>query len=383
MPRDIVFVNHVTGYLFIDIVNAAIPHFDNVSLITGKVSKHQIPINEKIKIYYLPEYKKGGIIRRLIYWSAITINIYYLILKKFRNHEVFLTSNPPFSPLITLLLKNKVYILVYDIFPDALVSDGFITEKHLINVIWGKFNRRVYKKAKSVFTISEGMASILAKYCDRNVIKVIPLWYSNLFTGDKIKKENNFFIQENNLRGKFIIMYSGNLAPGYDIEALIDLADHFKEIDDVVFIIIGDGWKFKKTKQLINQKRLQNCRLFPILPASEFKYSLSAADLGVVTISHSASQLGVPSKVFNHAALGVPLICIADKNSELSKLVADYDIGICCDKEEVSKMADFIKRLKGNKLDYDSYATRSIICSQDFTSENANKFFNGNLMKVI
>jgi hypothetical protein len=131
---------------------------------------------------------------------------------------------------------------------------------------------------------------------------------------------------------------------------------------------------------LINQKELNNCKLFPLLPAEEFKFSLPAADIGVVTISKPAAQLGVPSKVYNLAALGIPLLCIADKNSELSKLVDSYDIGICCNKEEINKMADFIKRIKGNQNDYDYYAKRAIICSKDFNCSNADKFFNGNLI---
>jgi glycosyltransferase involved in cell wall biosynthesis len=375
MTRRILFVNHLTGYLFIDIVNASVQFYDHISLITGKVNKHITELNEKVVVDYISEYKKGGKFSRIIYWLTSTLRIYFLILAKYRKYELFLTSNPPFSPFIVLLLRNKVNILIYDIFPDGLVSDGFIAEEHFINRIWCNLNKRIFKKAGLIFTISDGMAATLSKYCDINKIKVIPLWYSELFSGGKISKGLNPFIQKNDLVGKFIIMYSGNLAPGHDIEALIDLADYLKDHNDIAFIIAGSGWKYKTIENLIKQKELRNCKLFPFLPAEEFKFSLSAADIGVVTISQQAAQLGVPSKVYNLAALGMPLLCIADKNSELSKLVDNYDIGICCKKDEISFMADFIKRIKRNHIDYEYYANKSILCSKDFTNSSAQKFF--------
>lgn len=378
MSKNIVFVNHITGYLFVDIVNASTKYYDNVSLITGKVSEHKTTLNEKVFINYISEYKKGGKLSRLLYWMVSTLRIYYIILTKFRNYEVFLTSNPPFAPLITLLLRNKINILIYDVFPDGLVSDGFITERHFINRIWSNLNKRIFRKAEFVFTISDGMAATLSKYCDCNKIKVVPLWYSELFSGEKILKESNPFITEKNLTGKFIVMYSGNLAPGHDIEALVELAEYLKYNIDIVFIIAGSGWKYKTVENLIGQKKLDNCKLFPFLPAEEFKFSLSAADIGVVTISAAASQLGVPSKVYNLSALGIPLLCIADNSSELSKLVNTYNIGVCCNKEEIVKMAEFVIRIKRNQLDYEYYAKKSIICSRSFTCANANKFFNIN-----
>ena len=103
-------------------------------------------------------------------------------------------------------------------------------------------------------------------------------------------------------------------------------------------------------------------------------FSLSAADIAVVTLSEEASNLSVPSKTFNLMSVGVPLLCIADKKSELASLVNRFEIGECFYPSEIEKMIEFISEIKVNLTYRNKLKQNALKASKKFGSENVSKF---------
>jgi len=169
-------------------------------------------------------------------------------------------------------------------------------------------------------------------------------------------------------------MYSGNLAPGHDIESIVEIASYLKENKKIKFIIVGDGWKFQKIKQMIDDAKSGNIMLLPSQTVTEFYHSLAAADIGIVTISEGNSELSVPSKTFNLLAAGKPLLCIASENSELSQIVNQYCVGKCFRANEIKEMADFVINLSNNKDTYNTTQINSLKCAQSYSPFGAKRF---------
>jgi glycosyltransferase involved in cell wall biosynthesis len=369
----IVFINQWASYLTKDIVNIFADKFDNIGLIAGAISKTGNPLNNKVRITRIKKYNKKSYTTRLISWIIATLQVFILVNTKFRKYHLFITSNPPTLAFITLLYRNSYSVQVLDLYPDGLVAGGFISKKSWVNKLWERRNRKFLTGARNVFTITEGMARSLSRYCSIEKIRVIPQWSSSDGYVE-IERSDNKFIQAHSLEDYFIVMYSGNIGLGHHVDILIEAAKKLKEYNEVLFIIAGEGISKQKIEKLIEEYKLKNCRLFSHQSPDMFKHSLQATDIGVVSISKEGAQLCVPIKTYNLINSRLPLLCITDEGSELAILVSKYDIGKCFTPEQVNEISDFIISLKTDKELYYRYKNNLERCSVNFTSENAKEY---------
>ena len=60
------------------------------------------------------------------------MKILFLIKFKYPKAHLFLVSNPPFTAWIPLFCKNSYDILIYDVYPDALVEFGYFKQNSWI-----------------------------------------------------------------------------------------------------------------------------------------------------------------------------------------------------------------------------------------------------------
>ena len=215
------------------------------------------------------------------------------------------------------------------------------------------------------------MKKCLAKYVSAEKIKVVPLWPNGQM--HRVDEFENKFIKEKKLEGKFVVMYSGNLGITHRMDVLLDVAQLVHD-EDIVFLIIGEGGKKKMIEERIEKEKIKNVRLLPYQPMDMLPHSLSAADIAVVTLDTSSSQMSVPSKTFNLMAVGAPLMCIASPDSELGNLVRKYDVGVIYSPEEYVEMAKFVFHLNADRQAKEHYRASAIAAAKNFTSENAKLF---------
>ncbi len=374
MPNSdsIVFVNQNAGYLMIDIINAHAQQYRHRTLITGKLNQRNIPLDQTVKIKKIITYNRTSGIKRLFTWSWGFIQILWIVKTQHRKSDLFIVTNPPFAGLTPMFCKNKFTLLIYDVYPDALVAYNFFRERSAIIRVWKNINRMVFTKAKKIFTISEGMKKVLSQYIKEDKITIVPVWTDNNFL-KPVPRPGNFFIRNQQLENKFLIIYSGNLGYSHNIEVLIEIASNIND-NDIFFLIIGEGDKKLLIKELIDKNKLTNCRLLPWQEFDMLPYTLSAADIAVVTLDKGASMLSVPSKTFNLMSAGAPLLCIAEANSELAVLVQQYQLGKCFSASKIDEMIDFIRLVKSNKVYHESLKQNTLKASINFGPENVFKF---------
>ena len=250
----------------------------------------------------------------------------------------------------------------------------------LLYKIWTRWNKKLFRQAHKVYTLGSGMQILLSKYVEKEKIKVIPNWTG--FTQLKaIRKEENLFIRENNLHGKFIVQYSGNIGVTHNVESLVELAKEMQDEPDVLFLIIGRGDRYHHIENLIKKYQLDNCELMPFQSDNMLNYSLSAADLGVIILDDQTAHVSVPSKIYNLLAVGLPLMTIASNYSELAELVHQWENGKSFEKDQTEDMIHFIKKLKMSQELHARFARNSKIASQRYTIKNAKLYLDSYLEK--
>lgn len=373
MDKKIVIACQSCGYLMRDMINAYSAAGYAVTLMSSRESwdgfKGELP--KGVGHCKVIAYDRTSTIQRLWTWGVCTMQMWLNILIHHRGEEVLYVSNPPTSPLLPLVLKNKFSLLIWDIYPDVMVSQRITKDDSFITKWWSKKNKTVFTKAKNVYTISDGMKCCLAKYGSDEKIKVVPLWPDGVM--QRVVKSENLFIKEQKLEGKFVVMYSGNLGNTHRMDVLLDVAQLVHD-EDVVFLLIGEGGKKKMIEERIEKEKIRNVRLLPFQSLEMLPHSLSTADIAVVTLDSTSSQMSVPSKTFNLMAVGAPLMCIASTESELGNLVRKYNVGVIYAPENVVEMAKFVIHLKADKEDWEKYCANALVAAKNFTSENAKLF---------
>jgi hypothetical protein len=356
--NKILIVNQNSGYLTMDVANAFALEYEEVVVMYGLNKVTERNFHPRIKIQKTITYDRSSKFKRLWTWGVCTVHLFFLLLWKYRDYKILYYTNPPISYFNSLFFNNPFGIVVFDLYPDVLKLIG-IKQSSLVYRIWIWVNKKVYSKSNQIITLSEGMKRQLINYALEQNIKVVPIWPAAEHF-HPIQKCENPFIKKYNWLDKFIILYSGNMGIGHKLDVLIEVAERLIDNQEFLFLFIGEGAKKSKLIDLTHQKKLSNVSFLTWQDANFLPFSLAAADLAVVALEHEATYASVPSKTYNYMAVGLPILAIGSKDSELEKLIRQHDIGFYTNGNSINVILHFIldiskNKEKGKQLSLNSY----------------------------
>ena len=269
-----------------------------------------------------------------------------------KNDAVLLTTAPPFLAiagyLANLCLGTEYICLVYDLYPDAVVELGIISQNNLITKFWNFVNRKVWQRSKKIVVLSDTMKQrITDKHpLVADKISVIHNWAD----ADWIKplqKQQNWFARQHGIDRKFTILYSGNMGRCHDIDTILGAIKLLKD-EPVQFVFIGAGAKYEPSRQTIADLKLNNCTFLPYQDKANLPYSLTACDLALVSIASGLEGVVAPSKLYGIMAAGKAIAAICEPHSYLRQVVDDAGCGAYFDNNCSQQLADFIMTLANN-----------------------------------
>lgn len=369
--HKIVVVNQASNYLTIGLCNAFAEKFDTVSLITGSVHVQGEELDGSIAISSINKWVERPARKKMLAYIRACLHIYWLLLTAYRKHDVFFVSLPPMAYLLTIILPNRCSMLIWDVYPDVFKIKG-MKESHPLYRAWAGLNRIAFRRAYKVFTIGKRMAGLLEQYLDRSDILITPIW-SIFQSNGKVGKQENPFIEQHDLRGKFLVQYSGNIGLTHNVEVMVELAEMMQDQKNILFQIIGRGPRVPVLKSLVEEKQLPNCQFLPFQSDEMFPYSLSAADLGVVILDEVTSKGSVPSKSYNLMSYGIPSLYIAAEDSELHDYADAFKNAKCVSRSNLNEAVEFILQLKDDERMHERYVENALKAAKNFRRSNADK----------
>lgn len=371
-PRRLVILNQAANYLTIGFANAFNRRFESVSLITGSVHVQGAPLDGDIGVHLINRWHERPAWRKGLSWLWAMLRMWWLLMTRYRRHEVLFVSIPPMAYLLNLVLPHRFSMVIWDVYPDSLKITG-MQENHPIYRVWAWLNRRSFQRAYRIFTISEPMAEMLARYTDQQHLIVHPIW-SIFQDNERVASEDNPFVREQGLEGRFVVQYSGNIGLTHNIEAMIDLAEKLQDEPRIVFQIIGRGPRKPLIERLVRERKLGNVQMLPFQSDEMFPYSLSAADLGVVILHESVSRGSVPSKAYNLMSFGIPSLYIAADDSELARYAREFGNAGCFAADQLDEMSQFIRRLVTDRAEHAAMVRQAERAANRFRIGNADLF---------
>lgn len=370
--RKIVIINQASNYLTVGFCNAFADRFNEVCLITGSVHVQGENLKENIRVQYINRFVERPARKKFFSYLTACWKMFWLLKTRYKQYEVFFVSLPPMAYLLNLLLPNRFSMVIWDVYPDTFKITG-MKETHWLYRTWACLNKKSFKKAYRLFTIGEKMAELLENYVDRKKIIIQPIW--SIFQDNlRYPKEENPFIKEHQLKGKFVVQYSGNIGLTHKVEVVVELAGLLKDQQDIIFQIIGRGPRVPHLQKRVAEKNLPNCVFLPFQSDEMFPFSLSAADLGVVILDETTSKGSVPSKSYNLMSFGIPSLYIAAPDSELMNYAQKYGHAACFSEKDLKQASAFILEMAQNPDRWKTMSRNAEKAALDFRRGNADKF---------
>lgn len=289
---------------------------------------------KKLKIKPMPSYNRHSKYTRLTSWLSYTFCASIELFRMKKTSVAIIASNPPTIFLLLFifrLLGRRYFLVVYDIYPHALISLGILGNKNPIAILWRRLNQMTYNKSEGVITIGNKMASKIEEQFDckqtkLGKVEVVPVWVDT-DTFKPLAKHENSFIKRLGLEDKFVVLYSGNMGLSHDIKIILDSADLLSNRKDIVFVLIGQGTQWKYAQKFQIDRKLDNLIVLPFQPESELPMSLAVADIAIVSLQLGAENLMVPSKTYYYMSVGAALIGVCQIESELTDLIKSAGCG--------------------------------------------------------
>ena len=130
--KKMIFVNQACGYLTVDIVNVFAQNY-LCELYTGQVDPMDKELNASVKVTLLKKYERNSSFKRIYTWCFFSVQFFSKLIFRKKDFELFVFTNPPFTPFIAWLFNKTAgvpyHLLIYDVYPDALVNFKVIKKK--------------------------------------------------------------------------------------------------------------------------------------------------------------------------------------------------------------------------------------------------------------
>ncbi|TVQ43310.1 MAG: colanic acid biosynthesis glycosyltransferase WcaI [Gloeocapsa sp. DLM2.Bin57] len=246
--------------------------------------------------------------------------------------------------ILSKIYRRPLVLNVQDILPDAAIHVGLITNPQLINIL-RKLERFAYNNADKISVITESFQNnLLKKGVPENKLVEISNWVDINFIKPREKTDSNFR-QENNLKDKFIVLYSGNIALTQGLENLIEAGKYLKAIEQIVIVIVGEKKAIAQLKLQAEAKKLNNILLLPFQPREKLPDMLGSADIGLVMQKHNVINFNMPSKIQLLLASGCPIIASVPALGTAALAVEKSQGGVVVPPENPQALAQAIKDL--------------------------------------
>ena len=333
-------------------VVTSLPWYRTHSIETGwtgrLVRREKTAWGSIIRVHPFPGKSKSNLLRRAIgfgAFSAIAGVCTVFAGGVHRRPAAVVSMSPPLTLGLTGWLASRLrrcpsIFNIQDVFPDAAIETGAITNARIIAV--SRWLERVsYHRSDAVVVLSEDLrANVLAKISPKHQHKVhvIP----NFVDSDRITPRDRMTSYRDELRigTEQVVMYAGNVGYSQSLTMMLHAA---RQMPEVTFVINGDGAAREELQR--DAAGLSNMRFSGYQPADRVAEVLATADIHVVPLRAGLGAVSVPSKTYSILAAGRPVVAAIDAGTEVTRILAESGSGVSVAPDDPIAFADALRAM--------------------------------------
>ena len=299
------------------------------------------------RIHPFPAADKANLLRRAIAFIAFSLIALPVALTaggRPRRVDAVLSMSPPLTlggvgALVARARSGRAVFNIQDVFPDAAVRTGAITNRRII-ALAERLERLTYRLSDAVTVLSGDLLDNLTAKVPadrREHIEVI----TNFVDTDLITPgpSDNDYRREHDLTG-IVAMYAGNVGFSQSLDTVVEAA---RRLPDITFVINGDGAARERLER--EAAELANLVLIGYQPAERLPEVLAAADIHLVPLRAGLGSVSVPSKTYTALAAARPVIAAVDPGTAIAQLIADAGCGIAVAPDDADALVAAIAEL--------------------------------------
>jgi colanic acid biosynthesis glycosyl transferase WcaI len=289
------------------------------------------------RVHPFPGKSKRNLARRAVGFAlfSILVGVRALFAGRRRRIDGVLAMSPPLTLGLTgwvvrLFRGGRLVFNIQDVFPDAAVETGAITNRRIIAAArW--FERVSYHRSDSVVLLSDDLADNVRNKVDpahRHKIRVVP----NFVDVETIQpgERRNAYRAELGIGDEIVVMYAGNVGFSQSLDLVLAAAER---LPHVAFVINGDGAALDDLRRRADG--LVNVYFSGYQPIERLAEVLAAGDLHLVPLRRGLARVSVPSKTYSILAAGRPVLAAIDAGTEVPRILAASGAGRSVEPDDV------------------------------------------------
>jgi colanic acid biosynthesis glycosyl transferase WcaI len=331
-------VHVVTSTQLYDDAKAALP----VSEIINGVHVHRVPSTG---------FGRNTLLGRSIDYASFYRSMWQCLVALAQQGDIIVAkTDPPLTSIIALAAARRegarLVNWLQDIYPETAVELGVPFMRGPFAASLTALRNRSLRQAEATVVVGDLMAQKVESLGAPSArVHVIPNWCHDEVIRPVAQSENPLR-QAWGLAGQFVLGYSGNLGRAHEFETVLAAAERLRNQPHFIFLMIGGGKRFEELAHAVKRQGLASSfRFIPYQEQKMLSYSLAVADAHWLSLNPKLEGLIVPSKFYGIAAVGKPIIAIADKNGEIAQLVQQHGCGIVIAPGNAAALVDALRLL--------------------------------------
>ena len=264
---------------------------------------------------------------------------------------ILVSTSPPLCPIAAVALSwlrgTPICYWVHDLNPDQTIEMGILREDSFSVRLMHWLNRRIFARAKRIVVLDRFMAERVARKPGVASSKtvVMPPWPHNDHA-EWIEHADNPWRKKHVREGCFLVMYSGNHSLVHPLDTVLQAALRMQDEEEFEFLFVGGGLGKRKIEAITEQERPRNIRSLPFQPLETLHYSLSAADIHVVSVGNGMAGIVHPCKIYGAMAAGRPILLLGSNPCPAADIIKEHGIGWQIRHGDVSGAVEVLRKIR-------------------------------------
>lgn len=261
----------------------------------------------------------------------------------FSRADAVVAMSPPLTLGLTgwiasRLRRAPMVFNIQDVFPDAAIETGAISNPALIRVAYA-LERVSYRGADAVTVLSDDLRdNVAAKLGSSEKVHVIP----NFVDTDQIEPGDRMtpYRAQLGLGSGPVVLYAGNVGFSQSLDLVLAAA---RALPEVTFLINGDG--AARSALEAEAVDLANVRFAGYIDPSRLSELLATGDVHVVPLRAGLGRVSVPSKTYSIMAAGRPVVAAIDPGTAVPTILEASGGGVFVDPDDAPAFTEAIREL--------------------------------------
>lgn len=240
------------------------------------------------------------------------------------------------------IFRKPLLFWVQDLWPESVSAVGATKSTRVIGAI-GSIVRFVYRRCDLILMQSRAFAQSVQQWGGVPAqMRYVPNWAK---APDANSAATNRSEPEwlKDLPQGFKIVFAGNIGKAQDMPTVLRAADLLKDIENLHWILVGDGSDYDFVLKTRQEKGLERCvHTYGRRPNEDMATLFSKGDVMLVSLTDEPIfALTVPSKVQAYMASGKPIL--ASVRGEGARIVEEAQAGLSCEAQNPESLARVVR----------------------------------------